>query len=469
MQPGASPKEQLARTRQIVQRFVENHGLLEGIDEVIVGLSGGSDSVALLLLMQQMSLPVSAVHLHHGLRGREADADSAWCVAFCRERGIPINTERLDVPAHKRNRESMEMAARRLRMGYWTRVLANRSGAALALGHHIDDAIENVLIRCIRGSNISGLTGLRAAATVAGIRIIRPLLSLQRNDVLAFLAAAEIDDFCRDRSNRDLRILRNRLRHDVVPRLLSGPSARRGMTKTLRYIERDARLLERLAEAHARTYRNEPLTVNALANIDRALWPRFFRYWLADQTGYDVIMGGGALRNLYLSIIARGCCNGVIAINSRCELRIQRGTISIADPQRHDTPASVSWNWPMQPTLKLFDGDVVLTARRAKRPRTVHPSSAYCEYWDASALPETLIIRARQHGDRMRPWGARRDVRVKKLLSNARLDAETRRRLPLICNVEGDILWIPGVRRADFGGVSENTAGVIELSCKRVR
>ena len=132
---------------------------LPEVNSYIVGFSGGADSTALLLLLEEAFPCIEAVHLNHGLRGDAAAADEDWCRNFCRERGIPYVSVALNVPAKRCLGEGIEAAGRRLRLAYWRDT--TNSECAVALGHHADDCIEDLLLRATRGANSGGLTPMR--------------------------------------------------------------------------------------------------------------------------------------------------------------------------------------------------------------------------------------------------------------------------------------------------------------------
>lgn len=210
----------------------------------IVGFSGGGDSLALLELCRRMPLhpPLLAAHLHHGLRGEEADAEEAFCREYCRRHGIEFVRRRVDVRARARQRgENLEEAARRERRAFFTALARDYATdgtagkeAVLLLAHHQDDQVETILMRLLRGAGWRGLEGIRAegmipmsspsasdgrcGAGAAGLRIFRPLLAFRRDTLVKFLDEAALRG-CEDSSNREISYTRNRVRLEVLPRL----------------------------------------------------------------------------------------------------------------------------------------------------------------------------------------------------------------------------------------------------------
>ena len=198
--------------------------MLEDGEPVLVALSGGADSVALLRALQALAYPVRAFHLNHCLRGAESDRDEAFCRALCAGLGVPLTVERIDVAAARAAGEGIEAAARRIR---YARLTAAAQGAKIATAHTADDNLETMLFHLVRGTGPKGLAGI---PPVRG-QVIRPLLGVTRAAVEAYLHALG-QDYVTDSTNADDAYTRNRIRHEVVPVLrqinpaVSGAAAR---------------------------------------------------------------------------------------------------------------------------------------------------------------------------------------------------------------------------------------------------
>src|SRR5262245_58269394 len=201
---------------------IRRHDLARPGQRVLVALSGGADSVALLLVLRDLErqgelVVAGAAHLNHQLRGAEADADEAFCLHLTGRLGVPFVAERADVAALARaQRRSIEDAARGARYAFFERAAASLSADAIAVAHTIEDQAETFLLRLLRGAGSRGLGAIRPKAG----RVIRPLLEIERAALRAYLAEAG-QAFCEDATNRDVSIPRNRVRHEVIPYLES--------------------------------------------------------------------------------------------------------------------------------------------------------------------------------------------------------------------------------------------------------
>jgi tRNA(Ile)-lysidine synthase len=218
-------------------------------EKLLVALSGGPDSVALLdalvLLARPLGLRLVAAHLDHGLRAGAAD-DAAFCVSLCQGLGVPIRTGRADVRARaQRDHGGLEQAARRERYAFLRRVCEDESAAAIAVAHTRDDQAETLLLRLLRGAGATGLAGMRLRRG----RILRPLLAVSRADVLAHLRARGLA-FREDPTNAELVQRRNRVRHELLPYLAShfNPRVREALARTAGLLADEAAYLRREAD-----------------------------------------------------------------------------------------------------------------------------------------------------------------------------------------------------------------------------
>jgi tRNA(Ile)-lysidine synthase len=217
-------------------------------ETLLVGLSGGADSVALLDALASLApaggFRLVAAHLDHGLRAGSAE-DAAFCADLCARLGIPLRTGRADVGGRaRRDHEGLEAAGRRERQAFLRRLARQEGAVAIALAHTRDDQAETLLLRLLRGAGRRGLSAMRPH----GGGLLRPLLEVSRADVLAHLAARGLA-WHEDETNADPVFLRNRVRHELIPYLEArfNPNLRAALARSARLLGDEARLLEGLA------------------------------------------------------------------------------------------------------------------------------------------------------------------------------------------------------------------------------
>ncbi len=190
-----------------------------GGKRVLVAASGGADSTALALALRELGARIVLAHVHHGIRGRAADADARFVAALAKKLGAPFVLGKFDVPAAARQTgESLEMAARRLRRDFLVATARRRKIRYVATGHTADDQAETVLLRIARGTSVAGLAGIPHVARRAGVVFLRPLRDATRAQVVAFLKSRR-QPWREDASNAADFALRNRVRHELLPLL----------------------------------------------------------------------------------------------------------------------------------------------------------------------------------------------------------------------------------------------------------
>ncbi len=195
-------------------------------ETVLVGFSGGPDSVCLLhflhYLAQKKHFEIIAVHVHHGLRGKEADADARFCKAFCKQAAIPFILKKKAVRALAKKQDlSIEHAARKARYSAYSEAARQTGATKLALGHHADDQAETILLNLLRGTQLNGLCGIPLRRPLnKQVEIIRPLLCITRAEVEMYLKINKLT-YVVDQTNQDTAYTRNWIRHELLPLLES--------------------------------------------------------------------------------------------------------------------------------------------------------------------------------------------------------------------------------------------------------
>jgi tRNA(Ile)-lysidine synthase len=443
--------------RQQVRDYLATHSLLDGVRRVYVGFSGGADSTACLLLLQTLCPDVVAVHLNHGLRGAAADADEAWCRQFCGERQIPFEAHALEVPARRRRRESVEVAARRCRLEFWRS--RAEPHAVVALGHHADDRLEEMLLRLARGANASGLTGLRPRRTVCGVRMIRPLLGVRRAELVEYLHLQGVSNWREDHSNRDTTHRRNAVRHEWLPLLRRTVGHDLGLLHSLAALSHDAAFLEQAAQDAL----GSALAPPRFGDLHPALLPRVLRLWLSAATGRDVLLSAATLRRLAAALGARPGRPVRVPLGGGAVAVVHRGRLHLL--QRPVLLATRVWHWRDVPRLDLPEIGATLTAEMVRgRQNADTAATRTVEFFQSTDMPAELRVRAWAPGDRMVPFGARTAKKLHDLFVDAHVPRDTRSRVPLV--LAGDtIVWAAGVCRAEFGRVpmTAATAAVLRL------
>lgn len=436
--------------------------MLRGGEAVLVAVSGGSDSVALLdvlgVLRESLGLTLTVVHVHHGLRP-EADAEAEGVRRLCERLGVACHVERVTV-RRAPPWDGLEAESRRARHAALERVARVIGAARIATGHTADDQAETVLMRLLQGAGPRGLGGI---APVRGL-LIRPLIETRRPAIEEYLGGRGLT-WAEDPSNRDVRFLRNRIRHDLLPFMaeLTGASVvdalgRSAAAARAVVADLEERARAELAHLATRDGAGWSLDVGSLAERPIELAAEVLRQAAALLGETRPLRGPAqrALRRLLGEAPPRRAARlGRLAVE-RSGRRLRVGPVAL--------PALVARVWPVPGALELPEINARLGARIIARTGdyTV-PRAPGRAAFDADALPSALAVRARRRGDVFSPFGAPALRRLKSFLIDAGVPRWQRPRTPLV-EAGGEIIWVAGIRRGSIAPVTAATTRVLELA-----
>ncbi len=439
----------------------------------VVAFSGGADSRLLLELTVRALLErngeagracVIAAHLHHGIRGEEADRDLDFCRRVCAHLGVELVSERADVPAlAAASGESIETAARRARYDFFIRVMNERGISALLTAHHADDNLETVLERLLRGSGTRGMGGIPAYRMLGSLldphfkAVYRPLLEWTKADILS--ACAELGlDYVTDSTNLGTNHTRNRIRHTVIPALeaMSGQGApQRAAARMSRLAREDEEYLRGKAENWVHRFScsdGDGLLLEDLRHEHPAMSKRMLAVLYEESVRFHADrMGVEPLSAVHLEALLELAKKG-----------IPESSLTLPD----GFEARVRWNWlyirpakafvlsvPAKPmTLREGEntwGEQVCVTLEAS-PSPLPPATGYNVFASAvfpPSLPLPLLARKREAGDAILSHGMHK--KLKKLLCDKDIPPHLRDILPLICLPDGEPLWYPAAAFRD--------------------
>ena len=422
---------------------------------LLAGCSGGADSTALVHLLRQaapaLGLGLRVLHVHHGIRGDEADGDARFVEGLAARLGIPFECARVDVPARVRaTGESVEQAARRLRLRAFRVVLERTGGDAVAVAHHLDDQAETLWMKVIQGAAPAGLAGMRPLATVEGVPLLRPLLNARAAELRAFLAVHRLE-WREDRMNADPAHLRSHVRQALTPLLTRmNPRASEHAAALAAASAREEEWLGDLtASARVRATGSRGLKMTVLRDLPPALLRRVLREW-CDEIGASVRAVGAAGLERLAELVAAGAgsyrAGGAL-------LRIESGELCRAG-------LAAGFEMVLQPPGVVETGGGVLRAEFT----TGWGASVPGEVWASAtrAAGRSLLVRSWKPGDAYRPHGAPGRRKLQDLFTDARIPRSGRSALPVV-ECGGEIVWVSGFRVAHDWVVESQTAPSIHL------
>lgn len=433
---------------------IRRHGLLQPGRPVIVALSGGADSVALLQALVAEGYDCVAAHCNFHLRGEESMRDAAHCADICRRIGVDLCMRDFDVPARMRlSGESVEMACRSLRYEWFDSLLDRERAQAIAVGHHREDNVETFMLNLLRGTGPQGLCGMR----VRNGYVVRPLLECSRAQIEAYLHERGLG-FVVDSTNASNDFKRNRLRNVVIPMLdeqFAGASE--AIERSMANVADSMALYRELVEDRAARYRqgSDILLADLARNETNA---RMLLYeMLHNSEGFSMSAVADMLR--------RPDGSGRRFVSNSGHVReLHRGVLSAVStqPQRQESDCcSVDLRRDILTPLHITVERLHISSFSPERNPTVMYLDA--AILDASPAPQ---LRRWRRGDRIEPYGMKGSRLVSDLFSDAGYSAEQKRNAFLLCQAD-KVLWVCGLRASRHFAVGPGTKEYLRLEIKK--
>lgn len=412
---------------------------------MLCGFSGGADSTAALLtayqLQQDCGFSLVAVHFDHGLRSESAE-EAEYCRKFCSDREIEFLSVKLNI---RHSESGIENAARQARLAEWKKLSQQYNNAAVITGHHANDRCENLFLRLFRGSNVSGLTGLRSTSVVEKVKFIRPLLTFSRVEIEEFLRENNVHSWVTDKSNFDSAMLRNYLRNEILPGIVKKiPFADSGLMKSVDSLLCDADYIESQAEEIFKS-----------SNInDRKFWcdlhdavaVRILRKFLSVNSGCDIPVSSDSFFRFKAAVAVKNSEAKIVPVGKDLNIIIQNDAVDVLK----NAPVQIFWNWKKVQSVKF--GDITFFCRYTDGP---DKTGAHCASFDADLLDDTVVLSVPETGERFVPFGRKNSESIKKLRVDRKIPAYPV--LPVMRLEGGKALWLPFIRNGNDFTVSDKT------------
>lgn len=431
-----------------VEFNIRSYGLLHQEKPVIVGVSGGADSMALLVALVELGYECVAVHANYHLRGEESNRDMRHTQEVCARLGVDLYVRDFDVDARRRaTGESVEMACRELRYAWMHDLLDRRRAQAIAVAHHREDNIETFLLNLLRGSSIAGLTGMRWRNGY----VVRPLLDSTRAEIEEFLASRSVS-YVVDSTNAECEYARNRLRNIVLPLLEEQfPGAGRGILESLRLLGENREFYDHaIGQCRDRYLRDGAIDLQQLISEQ----PQ------APLVLYEIIKGLGFNMTHARNILASARGSGLHFSAGSTTLELDRGILSVraageAAPVQHAYEVSLTRD-VLEPVRILVQSRPVTDFRPDRDPQLA--------FFDEAMLEGNPLftIRHWQRGDRMQPFGMRGSKLLSDIFAQARLSAAAKRDAWLLLR-NGEIIWAIGIRQSALFSLTPDTRRYLVL------
>ena len=452
-----------------VRRFASVHELFVYGGKYIVALSGGADSVSLLFVLKhlehELGIGVEAAHCNFHLRGAESVRDEEFCKQLCERLSVPLHLIHFDTQAYADlHSVSIEMAARDLRYGYFENLRRDIKAQDICVAHHRDDSVETVLLNLVRGTGLRGLRGIKPRNG----NIIRPLLSLSREDIVQYLGALG-ESYVTDSTNLHNDVKRNKIRLDVMPLLRElNPSVSQSIFESsLRVGEAlkvfDEAMKRSIADVTA-TSPSHHLTISpphhlviSVERLKQQPSPEYTLHEILSSRGFT----SAQIEQIYGSLDT--CSAGKIIASDSHELAFDRGSL-LVQPRTNVADAVRSMRIPETGTYVFSDSLKIKVAAEDCGDDYVPSRAADCVCLDASDIKFPLTLRHIEQGDRFVPFGMNGMKLVSDYLTDRKKNVFEKRAQLVVTDAQQRIVWLVGERTDNRFRISKETSKALRLT-----
>jgi len=458
--------------------LIRRHNLIPPGETIVIGVSGGADSVCLLHVLarwrRELGINLWVAHLNHQLRGAESEEDAKYVANLARQLGIPMTIDRQDAAGYRSERNcSIEEAGRELRYDFLTRVADDVGAKRVAIGHTRDDQVETILMHILRGTGTSGLRGLDPCSPIPSrscqILVIRPLLDITRDETMRYCQQYMLEPRS-DPSNLSLSFFRNRLRLELLPLLRQhSPSVDRALLRLAEIAKDDGAFIEQQAsELWGKVARQEDnaicLDKKQFATLPIALQRQLIRSAIAKILGdtRDIeAIHIEAVRGLLSKQVGKRISlpHGLVSHGEYSEILITSTAkqSQLASRSHPFPPLHAQFPLKVPGETRLSGWRVIASIAQERRN-----SGDFIAEFDLHKTGTELFVRQREPGDRFQPLGMNITKKLQDFMVDVKIPRSWREHIPIVCSHQ-QIIWVLGWRIDDRVKVTEASKEILRL------
>ena len=425
--------------------------LLHSDDTIIIGLSGGPDSMCLLdiILKLNIRLNIICAHINHNIR-KESKEEEQFIKKYCHEKCLILETTTFDKKGAKEEYNELEL--REKRYNYFEELYKKYNAKYLFTAHHGDDLIETVLMRISRGSNLKGYSGFQVESIKNGMKVIKPLIFTTKDEINKYNNQNNIP-FVSDKTNDEDNYTRNRYRHVVLPFL-----KKENKNIHLRYLKYSKELMnyyeyvDRIVKIEIeKRYSKKILDIAGFNGLDKLIQSKIIEFILDDNYINNLYLVNDKHVNMILAIINNPKPN--IEINLPDSLNIQKSydKLKISRTKNNHKQYKI----PLEKENYLPNGKRILIVDEVKG------NSNYCTKLNSKELLMPLYIRTREQGDKMVIKNMNNYKKIKDIYINNNITKEERETQPIVVDSSGEIVWLPGLKKSKFDKANKENYDII--------
>ena len=441
----------------IIFDFIERHGLFKRKDRIGAAVSGGADSMVMLVILKKLGYDVTALHFEHGIRGDESKSDMRFVRDFCEQNAIPFVCGCADVPGMRKKGESMETAARRLRYEFFERSAKEHGLKCIATAHHADDNAETVIMNLLRGSGVKGMRGI---SPVRGI-YVRPMLALNRADIESYAQENGIS-FVTDSTNLDNEYTRNKIRNSVLPVFREiNPNYAAAVNRACELAAAQDDAFQSIVRAETErisleTKHGIALDTAELNKMPDGLAGEVIRYAVSrvcplkdiEKSHYEAVS----------ALVRAGRTGKSFSLDGKFAAFISYNRLIIAD-KLYKMVRYGEFELALSGSTDVWEAELVCENAEERMPKA--PDS-FTQYFDAEKL-KGAVVRARRQGDVFRGLGASGGKKLKEWMIDKKVPSFLRDGVPLLAR-GSEVLWIIGFGVGENAKVTKKTKSIVKLT-----
>ena len=427
------------------------NSLLKDDDTVVIGLSGGPDSMCLLniLLSLNKQIKIVCAHINHNIR-KESQEELLFIKDYCETRNLTLETTTFEKKSATQDFNELEL--REKRYAFFGQVINKYNGKYLFTAHHGDDLIETVLMRMTRGSNLKGYTGFQIETKKDNYKVIKPLIFMTKDDINLYNEENNIP-YVTDKTNDEDNYTRNRYRHNILPFLkkenknihLKYLKFSRELQKYFKYVDRV------VTQEIDKRYHRKTLDIKEFTRLDKLIQEKIIEYILDDNYIDNLYLVNDKHTNLILNIINNPKPN--IEINLPDNLRITKSynNLKITRNQKNNNDYMII----------LEKNTLLPNGKKISMISNNDNNSNFCIKLNSEELSLPLYVRTRKDGDKMTIKNMTSPKKIKDIYIDNKLSKEERDSQPLVVDNKGEIIWIPGIKKSKFDKAKNENYDII--------
>jgi tRNA(Ile)-lysidine synthase len=472
----------LAKLLETIEKTIVSYGMLKPKESVIIGVSGGPDSVALLhalfLIAPRFSLKLGVAHLNHCLRRNDSDKDAQFVEVLAKKYDLPCYIHKKDVRKYRmENKYSLEEAARSVRYTFLNNVANTMQYNKIAVGHHSDDNAELILMNLFRGSGTQGLSGI---PPVRDHKIIRPLIKLNRSEIIDFLIQNKLE-YVSDASNSDTKYFRNRVRNDLIPLLKTAYNPK--ISETLNRLSSIIRSEEEWIDDVVHPFFEKALldvqenyiilSVTMLNQYHPALQRRIIRMTIEEIKG-DLRRIRFVNISSAIGLLDKNSAYGKIDLPDRIGIQRDQDALYVFKEKRKLRDISKKFNHsetftfeyqvekPDSVCIREIGATIKFTEMRIEKSPDYRYTGQHTSFFDKDTLSFPMIIRNFRPGDAFQPLGVGGTQKLKKFFIDKKVYRSDRIKCPILLS-RGKIIWVVGHRIDESVKMTPSTRNVLKV------